>query len=78
MPQRPPPEKIPPPPWLEFPGESSVWGGWKQGPGYAWMMSFFLPFWEHASTTERDAYLAQHPVPDEDWQAWIDWSRRLE
>jgi hypothetical protein len=61
----------PNPPWTQYPGEASYWAGWKQGSGYVWLLSVFLPYWSSATAEQRAQYLAKWPPPDEDWRSWI-------
>ncbi len=61
----------PQPPWVRCPGEISSWAGWKQGAGYTWMLSVFMPFWRAADAAQRETYLAQWPPPGDDWRWWI-------
>ncbi len=61
-----------PPPWLQFPGQNSVWGGWRQGNGEHWLLNTWLPYWRSLQGTGRTAYLDRFPPPDDDWREWID------
>ena len=61
------------PPWLEYPGNESFWGGWRQGGGEAWLVNTWFPFWNQLTQEEQRAYLEQYPPPDEDWLLYMNY-----
>ncbi len=61
----------PKPPWFEYPDTAPFWGGWRQGVGGGWLLNVWLPFWQHLTPEEKDAYLRQYPPPDDDWLLYL-------
>ena len=59
------------PPWIEYPGNDPLWGGWRQGISEAWLRDKWLPFWRSLDGSEREAYLQRWPPPDDQWLTYL-------
>lgn len=59
------------PPWIQYPGNDTLWGGWRQGVSEEWLLNTWRPFWLSLSRDERDSYLQRWPPPDEQWRAYV-------
>ncbi|MDI7158358.1 hypothetical protein QMM53_17810 [Leptospira santarosai] len=59
------------PPWIVYPENDPVWGGWRQGESEQWFRDIWLPFWQGLGPDERRLYLERFPSPDEDWNLYL-------
>jgi len=59
------------PPWIEYPNSDPWWGGWRQGKSEAWFLNEWLPFWKSLSQQEKESYVKQWPLPNDDWQIYL-------
>jgi len=60
-----------PPPWVVYPGNDPIWGGWRQGESEGWLREKWFPFWQRLDGTARAAYLERWPPPDEIWREYL-------
>ncbi|NJK46604.1 MAG: hypothetical protein HC933_22250 [Pleurocapsa sp. SU_196_0] len=56
------------PPWLEYPGMPSSWGGWRQGHAEPWFHAWLARF-NALPRAWRSAYLERWNAP----QDWLEW-----
>ncbi len=59
------------PPWIEFPGNDPLWGGWRQGRSETWFLETWLPFWHKLDTQDRHQFLKRWPPPDDQWRHYV-------